>query len=81
MGNEPSYDLFVCLFFPSVLIYSHPSGMLKIVKQHVKIHVYVMIRPRGGDFLYSDFEFDVMKQDIQALKAAGARWYRNWHIN
>ena len=65
------FCLFV-YFFPSVLIYSHPSGMLKIVKQHVKIHVYVMIRPRGGDFLYSDFEFDVMKQDIQALKAAGA---------
>ena len=46
--------------------------MLKTVKQHVKLHVYAMIRPRGGDFLYSDFEFDVMKSDVQALKAAGA---------
>ena len=64
----------ICLFvyFFRLYYFILILGMLKIVKQHVKIHVYVMIRPRGGDFLYSDFEFDVMKQDIQALKAAGA---------
>ena len=30
-----------------------------------------MIRPRGGDFCYSDLEFEVMKQDIAAFKGAG----------
>ena len=39
--------------------------------QQVGIKVNVIIRPRGGDFLYSDDEFAVMKNDIVALKEAG----------
>ncbi|KAJ3060734.1 hypothetical protein HK102_009375 [Quaeritorhiza haematococci] len=31
-----------------------------------------MIRPRGGDFLYSDVEFEVMKYDVQQAKSLGA---------
>jgi len=31
-----------------------------------------MIRPRGGDFLYSEAEFEVMKEDVKVLKEAGA---------
>src|SRR5205814_3426492 len=38
----------------------------------VKIPLHVIIRPRGGDFLYSAEEFDVMRRDIQSAKAAGA---------
>lgn len=32
----------------------------------------VMIRPRGGDFLYSDEEFQTMLQDIEYARRAGA---------
>ena len=32
----------------------------------------VMIRPRGGDFLYSDDEFQTMLQDIDHARKAGA---------
>lgn len=32
----------------------------------------VMIRPRTGDFLYSDAEIRVMLADIRAFKDAGA---------
>ncbi|XP_034537156.1 copper homeostasis protein cutC homolog isoform X2 [Notolabrus celidotus] len=47
-------------------------GLLQVVKQYVKIPVYVMIRPRGGDFLYSDQEVEVMRKDIELLKSHGA---------
>lgn len=46
--------------------------MLKVIKQKSPIPVFVMIRPRGGDFLYSDEEFEVMKEDIKIMKEAGA---------
>ena len=31
-----------------------------------------MIRPRGGDFLYTDEEFEIMKRDVKLVKANGA---------
>ena len=34
--------------------------------------IYVMIRPKGGSFLYSDYEFEVMKRDILDFKNSGA---------
>jgi copper homeostasis protein len=39
-------------------------------KARGSIPVYVMIRPRGGDFVYSDEEFGLMKEHLLALKAA-----------
>uniref|UniRef100_A0A8I6GF90 Copper homeostasis protein cutC homolog n=1 Tax=Rattus norvegicus TaxID=10116 RepID=A0A8I6GF90_RAT len=47
-------------------------GVLQVVKQSVQIPVFVMIRPRGGDFLYSDREVEVMKADIRLAKLYGA---------
>ncbi|KAB0384901.1 hypothetical protein FD755_006818 [Muntiacus reevesi] len=48
------------------------GGVLQVVKQYVQIPVFVMIRPRGGDFLYSDREVEVMKADIRLAKLYGA---------
>ena len=39
-------------------------GMIKSCKSLLNIPVFPIIRPRGGDFIYSDYEFEVMKQDI-----------------
>ena len=36
-----------------------------------KIPVHVIIRPRGGDFLYSQTEFETMVEDITALRGEG----------
>lgn len=47
-------------------------GMLKVLRQELKIQIFVLIRPRGGDFLYSDAEFQVMLQDIYLAKELGA---------
>lgn len=49
-----------------------PAGLLQVVKQCVRVPVFVMIRPRGGDFLYSDREVEVMKADIRLAKLHGA---------
>src|SRR5438132_243907 len=48
------------------------AGMIEIVRKKVSIDVQVMIRPRGGDFLYNDDEFDVMRHDIVRAKELGA---------
>ncbi|XP_072883070.1 copper homeostasis protein cutC homolog isoform X3 [Hemitrygon akajei] len=47
-------------------------GLLQVVKQYVKIPVFAIVRPRGGDFLYTDSEIEVMKADIKMAKASGA---------
>ena len=39
-------------------------GMIKTCKSLLDIPVFPIIRPRGGNFVYSDEEFEVMKQDV-----------------
>ncbi len=47
------------------------NGTIQLVKQQVKCPVFVMIRPRGGDFHYSANEIEVMKNDIAQCKSIG----------
>jgi copper homeostasis protein len=46
-------------------------GTLKTVREKISIPVFPIIRPRGGDFLYSDTEFEVMKKEILLCKDLG----------
>ncbi|MEX0273670.1 MAG: copper homeostasis protein CutC [Flavobacteriaceae bacterium] len=39
-------------------------GLLRAVKEHIDIPVNVLIRPRSGDFTYSEEEFGIMMADI-----------------
>lgn len=48
------------------------SGLLEVVKRHVAIPIFVMIRPREGDFIYDASEIEVMKREIDLLGASGA---------
>ena len=43
-------------------------GTLCVVAKTISIPVFPIIRPRGGDFLYTDAEFEVMKNDIRICK-------------
>ena len=46
-------------------------GTVKTALKKSNIKINAMIRPRGGDFCYSDEEFEVMKEDIKAFKETG----------
>lgn len=46
-------------------------GFIKSARQHLSIPLYPIIRPRGGDFFYSDAEVEIMKADITQCKALG----------
>ena len=46
-------------------------GYLKKAIEKIQIPVFPIIRPRGGDFLYSDAEWDIVLQDIQLCKDLG----------
>lgn len=43
-------------------------GTLKIVRDKISIPVFPIIRPGGGDFFYTDEEFEVMKKDVLLCK-------------
>lgn len=47
-------------------------GLIKRACEIPDIETSVMIRPRGGDFLYTDEEFELMKRDINYAREAGA---------
>ncbi len=48
------------------------AAMIEVVRKNLHIDLNVIIRPRGGDFLYSKFEIEVMKRNIQIAKESGA---------
>lgn len=47
------------------------AGLISTVRKAVGIQVYVIIRPRGGDFVYSGAELEVMRRDIVDAKGRG----------
>jgi len=46
-------------------------GFIKAAREKLHIELYCMIRPRGGDFFYSDDEFEIMKTDVLQCKQLG----------
>jgi len=48
------------------------AGMIAACRERVSIPLFVIIRPRGGGFVYSASELDVMRRDIVAARGLGA---------
>ncbi len=46
-------------------------GTILTCKNYLKIPIMVMVRPRGGDFVYSDEELEIMRHDINICKKIG----------
>ena len=47
-------------------------GEIVVARELLHIKLHVIIRPRGGDFLYSPLEIKTMLRDIEMVKKAGA---------
>ncbi|WP_348262515.1 copper homeostasis protein CutC [Telmatobacter sp. DSM 110680] len=45
------------------------AGLMSAVRAAIDIELFVIIRPRGGDFVYSDHELQIMREDILEAKA------------
>jgi copper homeostasis protein len=46
-------------------------GSIISARNNLNIKLHVIIRPRGGDFLYSDLEYDIMRRDIELCGESG----------
>jgi copper homeostasis protein len=47
-------------------------GVLNVARERLAIGIMAMVRPRGGDFCYSEAEFAAMLHDVRVAKEVGA---------
>jgi copper homeostasis protein len=48
------------------------AGLIASVRRRIALDLFVMIRPRGGDFCYTEYEYDVMCEEIGHARRLGA---------
>lgn len=49
-----------------------PAGLITTVRREIRLDLFVIVRPRGGDFCYTESEFAVMEAEIGHARALGA---------
>jgi len=47
-------------------------GLIRAAVMRSGLPVHVLLRPRGGDFVYTDAELDVMREDLSHMRSLGA---------
>jgi copper homeostasis protein len=47
-------------------------GMIEACVERLRLPTFVLVRPRGGEFVVSSSELDVMRRDVRAARRAGA---------
>ena len=47
------------------------AGLLEQCRQEFELPIYPIIRPRSGDFLYSQHEFEIMRKDVMLCRTLG----------
>ncbi len=47
-------------------------NLFHLVRKHVDLKIHVLIRPRYGDFCYSDYEFEIIKKNVEMFRLAGS---------
>lgn len=52
-----------------------PTELVRSLASRVKVPLFVMIRPRGGDFIYTDEEYGTMERQLEAAARAGAQGF------
>lgn len=48
------------------------AGTISSVRASLSIGLHIIIRPRAGDFLYNDIEYDIMRREIDICGESGA---------
>jgi copper homeostasis protein len=48
------------------------AELLRSVRELVRLPIFTMIRPRGGDFVYSDIEYAEMQREMKTVRRLGA---------
>ncbi len=64
---------------PRIELCSAPAGggltpstaTMRLARKYIKIPIHVMIRPREGDFCFTEKEFETMLLDVEAAKIVG----------
>jgi copper homeostasis protein len=44
------------------------TELMRAVRERVRVPIFSMVRPRGGNFLYTEAEFEAMRRDLDAAK-------------
>lgn len=51
---------------------SPSAAMFRQAKEHTDIPIRVLLRPRSGDFCYSEYEFRILKEEVEQFRELGA---------